>query len=128
MQKSTRHISKKLYVHLDSVEREQKIAAMLNAMQSLEETENKIQALKDSAKAHNVTVEYLKEQIAGDRMAIKHGKLVDVPVKILFDWQDRRVTVIRKDTWEIIEERDMTENDKPELTDDIEEPVQEKAK
>jgi translation initiation factor 2B subunit (eIF-2B alpha/beta/delta family) len=121
MQKSIRHTSRQLFVPLTPEQKEDQVKDMLDILQAKNEVEYKIDGLKDQIKKHNANLETLEENLKDTAHKIKHGILSDVPCKTILDWIDKHITVFRKDTFEVVEDRDMTENDHPLITDEVEE-------
>ena len=122
MQNSIRHIERSLFVPLTSDEKEDEVKNLLSIIDGIKATENKIEALKSAAKLQKENLDVLLENMKDSSNKIKHGTLQQVPCKMDLYWHNKVVTVTRKDTFEIVEEREMNENDKPMLTDEIEEP------
>lgn len=123
MQKSKRHINRDLLVPLTNEEREIAIKNLTDTIHAMSEVERKIEALKEEAKLHKGNLDLLSNTSKELSSDIKNGRYQSVSCEVRFDWDSRHVVTIRKDTWEIVEDRDMNEHDKPQITDEIEEPA-----
>ncbi len=119
MEKMVRHITRSLYVPLVPSERDDEVNNMLELIKANHDAQDKISALQEAIKLQKANVKVFEESIQDSARKLKYGVLSDVPCKMILDWPDKNITVIRKDIWDTVESREMTEYDKPELTDEM---------
>jgi hypothetical protein len=118
--KTVRHNSKNLFVPLSTDEIGQEVERIISCVESIADYESKIDTMKESIKMYKENIDILSAEIKTSSVLLRAGKTIDVPCKTVFDWDLNRVQVFRKDTWECIDDREMTSSDKPEITDEQE--------
>lgn len=120
--KTSRIVTRKLYVKLDHFEKEQTVQQLLDDLKAKNEIELKVQELKDQAKKYERGIEPIEDDIQSCQIKLTHGKLLDVSCKLVMDHQTRTFYILRKDTHEIIEEGTFdNEVCNPKLEDEVEE-------
>ena len=121
MVKSIRHVSKSLYVPLSPERRSEEVENMLETLQAKDECQLKIDGMQDTIKRSKANIVTLDEELGDSARRLKHGELKEVPCKVIIDWNAKSVITIRKDTYEVIEDRELKETDTPMVTDEVEE-------
>lgn len=119
MEKTIRHTTRQLYVPLSTEDKDDQVKNMLETIKAKAESQLKIGGYQEAIKLQKANIEVYEESIKDSAFKIEHGVLQDVPCKTIFNWEDKNVIVIRKDTYDTVENRDMTPYDKPELTDEL---------
>lgn len=124
MEKMVRHITRSLFVPLLPEEKEEEVTQMLDLIKSKQKAADKIAGYQEAIKLQKSEIDVCENNIKDSARKIEHGVLQDVPCKMILNWEEKHVTVFRKDTYVVVEDRDMTNYDKPELTDEQYEPEQ----
>jgi hypothetical protein len=122
MEKMVRHITRSLFVPLLPEEKETEVKTMLDLIKFKQTAADKIAGYQEAIKLQKAEVEVCENSIKDSARKIEHGVLQDVPCKMILNWEEQHVTVFRKDTFEVVDDREMTNYDKPELTDEQYEP------
>jgi hypothetical protein len=117
MEKTIRAGTRQLYIPLTREEKDVQVKEMLASMDASDQCEIDISRLQESVKLKKGNIDLLNESINVCAGKIKYGVLKPVKCESIYDWEGKKVTVTRLDTKEVIEEREMTEDDKPLLTD-----------
>ncbi len=105
---------KKLYVKLMGEERENAVSDLTHSINRKRDIEDKKKA-QDKIWSDQIKAEDSYIYNAGEKL--EDGVLRDVDCKEFIFWKKGKVIVVRTDTGEIIQERDITSNDQPQTTD-----------
>lgn len=118
MEKMVRHITRSLFVPLLPEEKEEEVKSMLELIKLKQKASDKIAGYQEAIKLQKSEIEVCENNIKDSARKIENGVLQDVPCKMILNWEEKHITTFRKDTYVVVEDRDMTDYDKPELTDE----------
>lgn len=117
MQMTQRISEKELLVPLTEHEKNIEVKNLTDFIQTREDLEAKVQGLKEQIKTLNQQIDIASEEIKDSSWTIRNGKYMPVQCQTRFDWENGTATVIRMDTYEVVEDRRINEHDKPMVTD-----------
>lgn len=119
MSTTVRNIERQLFVPLTTEERATEVVNLLDSLKARQDAEDETDTLKERIKFIKSNIDIHNESISTSAFKIKNGQKIGVPCKMELNWDDALVTTMRLDTFEIIDERNMNSDDKPQVTDEL---------